>query len=139
MPTPLRPSPADRRHLGPTGGDGRASAVLDALADPTRRRLLEAVAHDGPVTATDLAAETPISRQAVRKHLGVLEAAGIVQVERVGREARFSVVPGALDGAVEWMAGVGAAWDDRLRRLRRHLAEGRPVEGRLVDGGGGDG
>ena len=99
-----------------------ADAVLGALGDPTRRGLLEAVASDGPLTATELAGPAGISRQAVSKHLAVLEQAGLVRAERVGREARFALVPGSLDAATAWLDRVGTAWDGRLARLRRHLA-----------------
>lgn len=101
-----------------------ADAVLGALGDPTRRAVLEAVATGGPLTATELSGPTGISRQAVSKHLGVLEQAGLVHATRVGREARYEVVPGSLDPAALWLDRVGTAWDQRLARLRRHLAEG---------------
>ena len=100
-----------------------ADAVLGALGDATRRSLLEAVAESGPLTPTELAGPAGISRQAVSKHLAVLEQAGLVEAERVGREARYVVVPGSLRPATAWMDRVGAAWDRRLSRLRRHLAE----------------
>jgi DNA-binding transcriptional ArsR family regulator len=100
-----------------------ADAVLGALGDPTRRSVLEAVAESGPLTATELAVPFGISRQAVSKHLTVLEQAGLVRATRVGREARYEVVPGSLDAATVWLDRVGAAWDRRLTRLRRHLAD----------------
>ena len=92
---------------------------------PPRRAVLEAVAERGPLTATDLAGPTGISRQAVSKHLGVLERAGLVHAERIGRESRYEVVPGSLEPAAVWMDQVGAAWDRRLTRLRRHLTDDR--------------
>jgi DNA-binding transcriptional ArsR family regulator len=101
-----------------------ADAVLGALGDPTRRAVLEAVASRGPLTATELAGPAGISRQAVSKHLGVLEQAGLVAATRVGREARYAVVPGSLDPAALWLDRIGSAWDERLARLRRHLADG---------------
>ena len=100
-----------------------ADAVLGALGDPTRRALLQAVAEQGPLTPTELAGPAGISRQAVSKHLAVLEQAGLVAAERVGREARYAVVPGSLDPASAWLDRVGAAWDRRLGRLRRHLTD----------------
>ena len=100
-----------------------AEAVLGALGDATRRQVLTAVAHEGPCTATELAAELPVTRQAVAKHLAVLRDAGLVQVERAGRDARYAVVPGATAPAAAWLTEVGAAWDRRLGRLRRHLVE----------------
>ncbi len=100
-----------------------ADAVLGALGDPTRRSLLAAVAERGPVTPTELAGPAGVSRQAVSKHLVVLEQAGLVHAERVGREARYEVVPDALLPARAWLDQVGSAWDDRLRRLRRHVTD----------------
>ena len=92
-----------------------------ALADPTRRSLFEALARTGPATATDLARERPISRQAVAKHLLVLREAGLVTAERAGRETTFTASSDALDEVTAWVADVGAAWDRRLERLEQHL------------------
>jgi DNA-binding transcriptional ArsR family regulator len=92
-----------------------------ALADPTRRALFEAVARSGPATATELARSRPITRQAVAKHLSVLQAVGLVAGERVGRETRFTAAPGALEDITRWVAEVGAARDRRLERLQRQL------------------
>ena len=100
-----------------------ADAVLGALGDPTRRSLLQAVAEQGPLTATELAGPAGISRQAVSKHLSTLEHAGLVRAVRAGRESRYEVVPGSLDPAAAWIDRVGSAWDRRLTRLRRHLAD----------------
>lgn len=98
-----------------------AGAALGALGDATRRAVYEAVAAQGPLTATELAERLPVSRQAVRKHLVVLADAGLVRAERHGREARYEPVPDAARAAAAWLEGLGAAWDDRLGRLRRHL------------------
>jgi DNA-binding transcriptional ArsR family regulator len=99
--------------------DPRLDAVFGALSDPTRRHVMERLVDDGPVTATDLARDLPISRQAVVKHLQALDAAGLVDAERVGREVRFAARPDTLDRAVDWMSNVGDRWDRRLARLRR--------------------
>jgi DNA-binding transcriptional ArsR family regulator len=96
--------------------------IFDALADATRRDVLRAVAEDGPLTATQLAARLPVTRQAVSKHLGTLEAAGLVASERVGRDVRFSLDPAPLDGAVAWITAVGARWDRRLGALERRVS-----------------
>lgn len=101
--------------------DERVGAVFSALADPTRRSLMQQVAERGTATATELAAGLPITRQAVAKHLGTLQDAGLVAAERLGRETRFSLTPDPLHDAMAWLADVGAAWDRRLERLRRHL------------------
>jgi DNA-binding transcriptional ArsR family regulator len=97
--------------------DEAAGAVFAALADPTRRAVLRDVAERGPITATELADRHPVSRQAVAKHLAVLQEAGLVVPTRAGRENRFSAAPAPLAAAERWLADAGAAWDDRLRRL----------------------
>jgi DNA-binding transcriptional ArsR family regulator len=103
--------------------DARAGAVFEALADPTRRAVLRDVASRGPRTATEVAAELPVSRQAVAKHLSVLRDAGLVAHERAGREARFTATLGPLGEAERWLHRAGAAWDERLRRLERVARE----------------
>ncbi len=95
-------------------------AVFSALADPTRRHLIEALASR-PASATRLAADLPITRQAVAKHLAGLQAARLVNVERAGREALYSLDPRPLGDAAEWIARVGGEWDARLADLRRTL------------------
>jgi DNA-binding transcriptional ArsR family regulator len=96
----------------------RTDAVFGALSDPTRRALLETIASRPDATATQLAAELPISRQAVLKHLTALADAGLVDRERSGREVHYRVTPAPLSDAVSWMADVGGQWDERLARLR---------------------
>ncbi|MBV8430582.1 MAG: winged helix-turn-helix transcriptional regulator [Solirubrobacterales bacterium] len=93
-------------------------AVFGALADATRRSLLTALGERS-ATATELAADLPISRQAVVKHLNALAEAGLVSRARSGREVRYSVTPAPLSSAVSWIATVGAQWDDRLAALAR--------------------
>ncbi len=100
-----------------------AGLVFGALADPTRRALLAAIAHQPQTTATELAAELPISRQAVLKHLSALGEAGLVNRERSGREVHYRVTPAPLSDAVSWMADVGAQWDERLEVLKRQLPQ----------------
>ena len=99
-------------------------AVLDALSDPTRRRLLSLLGGRESATATELAAELPVTRQAVSKHLTALAGAGLVESRREGRAVRFRMTPAPLSGAMAWMAGVGAQWDKRLADLHRQLDEG---------------
>ncbi|HWF35652.1 MAG TPA: metalloregulator ArsR/SmtB family transcription factor [Solirubrobacteraceae bacterium] len=96
-----------------------AGAVFGALADPTRRRLLATIAGRPEATATELASELPISRQAVIKHLSALADAGLLDRQRSGREVRYHLTPEPLSEAVTWMAEVGGQWDDRLAALRR--------------------
>ena len=99
----------------------RVDAVFQALADPHRRFVLETLADRGSATVTELAAELPVTRQAVAKHLGTLRAAELVQPTRAGREIRYRLSPAPLGDALDWMERVGATWDERLAALRRHL------------------
>jgi DNA-binding transcriptional ArsR family regulator len=97
--------------------------VFAALADPTRRQLVGWLAAR-PSTATELAGRLPITRQAVMKHLGVLNDAGLVNRERSGRQVCYRLEAQRLARATEWLAAVSARWERRLERLRRHLEEG---------------
>lgn len=99
----------------------RSAEVFAALADPTRRRVIDHLSRKGSASATELAGTLPVSRQAVAKHLALLEDVGLVAGERAGRERRFRLTPGPLRDAVSWMAAVGSAWDERLDALRRNL------------------
>ena len=100
-----------------------AGAVLDelwsAVADPTRRRLLDALLDRGEASATILAGELPVTRQAVAKHLAVLDRAGLVEGVRRGREVRYSIRPQRLGAATRSMAQVAADWDARLSAIKR--------------------
>ena len=107
--------------------DEDAGAVFAALADPTRRRVLQALAERPGVTASTLAGELPVSRQAIVKHLTALREAGLAERERAGREAHYRLRPAALTDAVAWMATTGAQWDDRLARLDRRLSAESPA------------
>ncbi|MEY2434121.1 MAG: hypothetical protein QOC92_3846 [Acidimicrobiaceae bacterium] len=102
----------------------RPGAVFEALADPTRRAVLTLVGRQGPVTATELAAHLPVSRQAVAKHLDALRSAGLVERDKRGRDVRYGLKPEGLDRASAWMDDVGAAWDRRLSALATR-AKGR--------------
>jgi DNA-binding transcriptional ArsR family regulator len=102
--------------------DERVDLVFGALADPTRRHLIELLAAEPGATATGLAATLPISRQAVAKHLKLLGEAGIVSSRRRGREALFELEPEPLGEAVAWIGSVGGEWDRSLDGLRRLLA-----------------
>ncbi len=89
-----------------------------ALGDPTRRRLLDLLLADGFGTATSLSGRMPVTRQAVAKHLGVLERAELVAPRKDGREVRYVVNEARFAHAVEQLTSVGAAWDARLRRIK---------------------
>lgn len=101
-------------------------AVFVALADPTRRLLLERLGAHGEATATTLAAELPVSRQAVVKHLGVLDHAGLVSGRRQGKEMRYAVRSDRLTATARWLTAVATEWDRRLAAIRR-LAEAGPA------------
>jgi DNA-binding transcriptional ArsR family regulator len=92
--------------------------VFAALADPTRREIAKLLAEQGPLTPTELARQLPITRQAVTKHLGALDEAGLVRWARQGRETRYRLTPRPLEAAALWMAALGAEWDERLEALR---------------------
>ena len=83
---------------------------------------MRSVAEDGPVTATQLAARLPVTRQAVAKHLDALAAAGLVTSHRAGRETRYELTPEPLSDAMRWMVDVGGSWDRRLARLAERAA-----------------
>lgn len=109
--------------VAPPAGDP-APAVFAALADPTRWRLLGTLAEQGEGTATTLAAQLPVSRPAVIKHLVVLDRAGLVARERRGREVRYRVQPERLDATARQLADVAAVWDRRLAAIKRLAEEG---------------
>jgi DNA-binding transcriptional ArsR family regulator len=117
----------------PGAGADTVAEVLSALADPTRRRILDALAAHGEATATVLAAELPVSRQAIVKHLGVLDRAGLVTGHREGREARYRVLPQRLGITARWMDRLAADWDNRLTAIKR-LAEGEDPTGEAHPG-----
>ena len=96
--------------------------LWSAIGDPTRRRLLDLLLVEGGGTATTLGRQLPVTRQAVAKHLGVLDRVGLVRVAPAGREKRYLVDDVQLARAVAQLSSVGAAWDARLQRIKR-LAE----------------
>ena len=87
--------------------------LFTALADATRRDLLQSLVHDGPRTAT----EASITRQAIVKHLKALEDAGLVAAERSGREVKYRATTERLAEAVSWLLDAGESWDRRTARL----------------------
>ena len=97
--------------------------VFEALADPTRRTVIKALASAGPITLTELSSRMPVSRQAVAKHLAVLRDAGLVETSGPVRGRLYSFTREPLTDAITWIADVGG-WDERLGRLKRQV-EGR--------------
>ncbi|MEU5788761.1 metalloregulator ArsR/SmtB family transcription factor [Micromonospora purpureochromogenes] len=93
--------------------------LWSAVGDPTRRRMLDLLLADGDGTATSLSERLPVTRQAIAKHLGVLDRVGLVRSTPAGRERRYRVDEAQLARAVAQLSSVGAAWDGRLRRIKR--------------------
>jgi DNA-binding transcriptional ArsR family regulator len=93
-------------------------AVFEALADPTRRAVIRALSETGPSTLSELSAGLPVTRQAVSKHLVVLQEAGLVRAEGAIRGRRYAFTPDPLADAMGWIADVGGDWDARLARLK---------------------
>ena len=93
--------------------------LWSAVGDPTRRRMLDLLLADGGGTATTLSDRLPVTRQAVAKHLGVLDRVGLVHGSLAGRERRYAVDETQLGRAVDQLASVGATWDARLNRIKR--------------------
>ena len=101
--------------------------LLSAVGDPTRRRVLDLLLDRGEATATTLADELPVSRQAVTKHLAVLNRAGLVEGRRRGREVRHAIRPQRLGAATRSLAHVAADWDIRLLAIKQ-IAESQSQE-----------
>jgi DNA-binding transcriptional ArsR family regulator len=111
-------SPEAGRRGGPAGED----ELWEAVADPSRRKVLDLILAHGQATPTTLAAQLPFTRQAVAKHLAILARAGLVQASRHGREVRYTVRAEQLDTAARALADAAARWDRRLHAIKR-LAE----------------
>ncbi len=92
-----------------------------ALADPTRRQLIETLANEGEKTATELAKALPITRQGVSKHLGLLLEANLVQVRQQGRDKLYKLEPEPLAEATAWINQIQSQWDKRLQSLANYL------------------
>ena len=101
---------------------GAAVALVAAVTEPTRRQLLDLLLERGESTPTSLADGLPVTRQAVSKHLAVLERAGLVDGQRSGREVHYRINIGRLDDATRSLSELASTWDRRLLRLKQ-LAE----------------
>jgi DNA-binding transcriptional ArsR family regulator len=97
--------------------------VFAAVADSTRRQILERLRTAGSLSVSELAEPLPMSRQAVTKHLSVLEQAGLIKSQWLGRERMHQLTAEPLQQLDDWLVPYSAAWDRRLARLRRHLKE----------------
>jgi DNA-binding transcriptional ArsR family regulator len=99
-----------------------AEQVFTALADPTRRAILAALASGGPATATDLATRLPISRQAIAKHLALMTEAGLVTAEHgERRRVRYRLHSAPMRVAQQFLAALARDWDGPLEALKDHL------------------
>ena len=98
-------------------------AVFAAVADPTRRLLMERMRRSDGMSIAELSSDLPITRQAVTKHLDALRAAGLVRVRRQGRERLHQLDATPLQEVDDWLRPYAEAWDRRLERLRQHLGE----------------
>ena len=102
-----------------------AQEVFTALADPTRRGILAALAARGPATATDLATRLPITRQAIAKHLALLAEAGLVAAEPgERRRVRYRLRSAPMQVAQQFLAALARDWDRQLDALQEHLSAG---------------
>src|ERR1700760_80568 len=108
----------------PPDAEAIAEQVFAALADPSRRAILAALASGGPATATDLAAKLPITRQAIAKHLALMTDAGLVTPEPGDRRrVRYRLRAAPVQLAQQFLAALANDWDDRLDALKHHLSE----------------
>jgi DNA-binding transcriptional ArsR family regulator len=108
----------------PPDSEGIAGQVFVALADPSRRAILAALASGGPATATELASRLPITRQAIAKHLGLLAEAGLVTAEPgERRRIRYRLHSAPMQVAQQFLAALARDWDGRLDALLDHLEE----------------
>lgn len=102
--------------------------VFAAVAEPTRRRILDRLRTEGPLSVSVLAASEESTRQAVTKHLDVLEEAGLVHSERQGRMRIHRLTAEPLREVDEWLSAYSAQWDRRLERLRAHVESDGEVD-----------
>src|SRR5258706_112846 len=101
---------------------GNAATICTAVADPSRRGILAALAASGPATATDLASRLPITRQAIAKHLALLTEAGLVEAEPgERRRVRYRLRSAPMQVAQQFLAALARDWDGPLGALRDHL------------------
>jgi DNA-binding transcriptional ArsR family regulator len=97
--------------------------IFAALGDPTRLKLVELLSDGQSRSIQELSAGSPISRQALTKHLRVLEQARLVHSARSGREVRFRLEQAELEHAQAFLAKLGGQWEDALARLTNHVKE----------------
>jgi DNA-binding transcriptional ArsR family regulator len=114
--------PPDSQAAAEADIEAIAEQVFTALADPTRRAILAALAGEGPATATDLAALLPITRQAIAKHLALLAGAGLVRPEPgERRRVRYRLRSAPMQVAQQFLAALARDWEGPLGALKDHL------------------
>jgi len=119
--------PPEEKHPDLPDAEAIAEQVFVALADPSRRGILAALAQGGPATATDLADRLPITRQAIAKHLALLSEAGLVTAEPgERRRVRYRLSSAPMRVAQQFLAALARDWDDRLDTLTEHLNRRNP-------------
>ena len=104
--------------MSASGATPAPTVVFSALGDPNRQTLLGILAERGPASASSLSPQLSVTRQAVNKHLNVLERAGLVESARSGREVLYSVRGDQLDRSAEWLRELGEHWDRRLVEVK---------------------
>ena len=109
--------------LKPEATPDRVAALFAALGDRTRVKLIELLSDGQSRSIRELSSGSPISRQAMTKHLRVLEQARLVRAARTGREVRFRLEEAELRSARDFLAKVGAQWEAALDRLASHIEE----------------
>lgn len=100
------------------------AAVFAALGDETRLSLLARLTDGEPLSIARLTEGTGLTRQAVTKHLRVLEGAKVVRCVRVGRESRFALEPKSIEDIRQYLEQVSQQWDDALARLKAFVEDG---------------
>ena len=116
----------------PDPAPGSVAAVFAALADPSRRQVIGVLAAGGTATATAVAQELDITRQAVAKHLATLAEAGLVDFRKSGREVRYHLRPAPMRLAARWLESAAGAWDERLTAAKEMVEGGQPPPSRRL-------
>jgi DNA-binding transcriptional ArsR family regulator len=112
--------------------------LWSAIGDPSRRQVLDLLVSQGQASASGLAGQVPFSRQAVAKHLAVLERAGLVSRRQQGREVVYQVHAARLDQAARAMAELAAQWDRRLDAIKRLAETAYAAQAEAASAEGGD-
>ncbi len=111
----------------------RLMDIFDALADPTRRKIMELLADSGPLAASEICSRFPVSSPAISQHLKVLREAGLVQVEKQAQQRIYRINPEAVQGLEGWAKRLEQLWSQRFEALEQVLAreqESRPRNSR---------